>query len=53
MNSEQRKKLRAWLIEHGFKRTHYTNDDGQGQYVEYWNRGEDDVVLHWGPRGEE
>ena len=52
MNSEQRKKLRNCLIDQGFKRVQYTNDDGHGQYAEFWERGMDEVTLRWGPRGE-
>ena len=53
MNSVERRRIRQWLIDNGFERTQYTNDDGHGEYAEFWNRDADEVVLRWGPRGED
>lgn len=52
MNSEERKRLRNCLIDQGFTRTSYSNDYGDGAYTETWERGQDQVFLDWGPRGE-
>jgi hypothetical protein len=50
MDSEQRKKLRNCLTDQGFERTSYTNDYGDGAYVETWSNGTDTVVLSWATR---
>lgn len=55
MNSEQRKKIRMALAEQGLERTYYSDDHGDGMYVERWasrlgDNASASVLIRWGPR---
>lgn len=57
MTTDERIKLRTALVDAGWTRVGYTQDNGTGMYEEYWEpylegvyKNGDSVTISWGPK---